>query len=212
MWDAWDIKSKPHRRSFDHPEIYGFIDVSQNNQKKGQVHWDNLQWVRRYIAKTPRPMNMVKTYGVDGGRFGNTREGIDRWWRNIIGGAAAVRFQRPGNGLGLSTPAANAIRSARMLESLVKLWDVAPANQLLGERAKNEAYLAAAPSQDYVLYFTDGGSVTLDLEQVDETFDAKWIDINNARWGRHEIIHGGKKAVITAPGKGHWVVALVKSG
>ena len=33
-----------------------------------------------------------------------------------------------------------------------------PANELLSDRAENEAYLAARPGQAYALYFTDGGS------------------------------------------------------
>ena len=50
---------------------FHFCDVSQNNQKKGQVHWDNFQWVRNYLASQPRPLNTIKTYGADGGRYGN---------------------------------------------------------------------------------------------------------------------------------------------
>jgi hypothetical protein len=38
MWDAWDLTTEEHKRTFDHPERYAFCDVSQNNQKKGQVH------------------------------------------------------------------------------------------------------------------------------------------------------------------------------
>ena len=136
-----------HKRTLDHPERYDFCDVSQNNQKKGQEHWDNFQWVRKHIAGQPRPLNTVKTYGADGGRYGNNRDGLERWWRHVIGGAAAARFHRPDSGLGLSAPAANSIRAARKLESLIKLWDVEPANQLLSERANNEAYLAARPGR-----------------------------------------------------------------
>ena len=55
MWDAWDLKSEEHKRTLDHPERYDFADVSQNNQKKGQEHWDNFQWVYNRIAKQPRP-------------------------------------------------------------------------------------------------------------------------------------------------------------
>jgi hypothetical protein len=64
MWDNWDLKSESHKRTFDHPDRYVFCDVSQNNQQKGQVHWDNFQWVRNYISSNPRPLNTVKTYGA----------------------------------------------------------------------------------------------------------------------------------------------------
>ncbi|HEY8503237.1 MAG TPA: hypothetical protein VIL46_01555, partial [Gemmataceae bacterium] len=35
MWDPWDLSDPLHRNTFDHPETYSFIDVSQNNHQKG---------------------------------------------------------------------------------------------------------------------------------------------------------------------------------
>jgi hypothetical protein len=209
MWDDWDLKAERHKRTFDHPERYDFCDVSQNNQKKGQEHWDNFQWVRQHLSKQPRPLNTVKTYGADGGRFGNNRDGVERLWRHIIGGAAGVRFHRPDSGLGLSEPAVASIKAARKLESLMKLWDVEPANQLLSERENNEAYLTAKPGQAYALYFTDGGEVGLDLKAASGAFEIRWIDIGTGEWGKRAKINGGSVS-ITAPGKGHWVAAILK--
>lgn len=211
MWDAWDLKSDQHRRTLDHPERYDFADVSQNNQKKGQEHWDNFQWVYRHIAKKPRPLNTVKTYGADGGRYGNNRDGLERWWRHVIGGAASARFHRPDSGLGFSPPADASIRAARKLESLVKLWDVEPANELLSDRSENEAYLAAKPGTAYALYFTDGGAVGLDLKKAQGAWEVCWIEIGSGQWGPRETVQGGDVVSIKAPGKGHWVAALVKA-
>jgi len=210
MWDAWDLKADEHKRTLDHPERYEFADVSQNNQKKGQEHWDNFQWVYNRIAKQPRPLNTVKTYGADGGPYGDNRDGLERVWRHIIGGAAAARFHRPDSGLGLSDPAKAALRAARKLESLIKLWDVEPANHLLRDRAVNGAYLAARPGQSYALYFTDGGSVGLDLKDAPGRFDLRWINIATGEWGARETIKGGAIVTINAPAKGHWLAALVK--
>ncbi len=218
MWDAWDLKAQEHRRTLDHPERYDFADVSQNNQKMGQVHWDNFQWVLAHVANKPRPLNTVKTYGADGGRFGNHRDAVERWWRHVIGGAASARFHRPDSGLGLSKPAAASIRAARMLESLIKLWDVEPANRLLSNRSKNEAYLAARPGQAYALYFCSGtaspaatGTVGLDLSKASGTFEIRWIDIHAGQWSKRETIRGGRIATIQAPAAGHWVAAILKS-
>jgi hypothetical protein len=211
MWDAWDLKSEQHRRTLDHPERYDFADVSQNNQKKGQEHWDNFQWVRSHIADKPRPLNTVKTYGADGGRFGDTRDGIERWWRHVIGGAASARFHRPDSGLGLSGPAIASLRAARKLESLVKLWDVEPALDLLSDRSEDEAYAAARPGTAYALYFTDGGAVGLDLKKTEGTFDLRWIDIASGEWGPRQTVRGGGVIAITAPGKGHWAAVIVKA-
>lgn len=210
MWDAWDLQAAQHQRTLDHPERYDFCDVSQNNQKKGQEHWDNFQWVRARIAAHPRPLNTVKTYGADGGRFGNTRDGLERFWRHVIGGAASARFHRPDSGLGLSAPAVASLRAARQLESLIKLWEVEPANPWLRNREPNEAYLAARPGQAYALYFTHGGSVGLDLTGAPGPFEVRWIDLARGEWATREKVNGGAVVTLTAPGQGHWLAAVVK--
>jgi len=212
MWDAWDLKADEHKRTFDHPERYDFCDVSQNNQKQGQEHWDNFQWVRARVAGKPRPLNTVKTYGADGGRYGNNRDGLERFWRHVIGGAASARFHRPDSGLGLSQPAVAALKAARKLESQIKPWEVEPANHLLSDRAANEAFLAARPGQAYALYFTDGDSVGLDLKNAPGRFELRWIDLSTGEWGKRETVKGGAVVNVSAPAKGQWVAAMVKSG
>jgi hypothetical protein len=212
MWDAWDLRADEHRRTLDHPERYDFADVSQNNHKKGQEHWDNFQWVRSRLARQPRPLNTVKTYGADGGRFGNNRDGLERWWRHVLGGAASARFHRPDSGLGLSEVAKASIRAARRLESLIRMWEVEPANQWLRERAQNEAYLAARPGQAYAVYFTDGSAVGLDLTAAPGAFELRWIEIATGEWGPGQLLSGGAVITITAPGPGHWVAAIVRAG
>lgn len=209
MWDAWDLQSKEHRRTLDHPERYSFADVSQNNQKKGQEHWDNLQWVRTYVAGHPRPLNTVKTYGADGGRHGNSADGIARWWRSVLGGAASARFHRPDSGLGLSEPAMASIRAARKLESLVRLWEVTPSNALLGEREADEAYLTGRPGGPYVVYFRQGGSVTLDLREAPGAYEVQWIDIGTGEWGARVACEAGAALPLQAPSEGAWLAVLV---
>ena len=209
MWDDWDLKAERHRRTLDHPERYDFADVSQNNQKKGQEHWDNFQWVRRYVAGDPRPLNTVKTYGSDGGRHGNTRDGLERWWRHVIGGAASARFHRPTSGLGLSELAIASLKGARKLESLIKLWDVEPADDLLRDRTDNQAYLAARPGEAYALYFPNGGYAQLDLTDAPGQFTLRWIEIATGEWGGTANVDGGAPVTITAPGKGRWAATIV---
>jgi len=210
MWDDWNLRADHHRRTLDHPQRYGFADVSQNNHQKGQRHWDNFQWVRRYLAKRPRPINTVKTYGADGGKFGHSTDGVERFWRHVIGGAASARFHRPDAGLGLSNPAAASLQAARKLETLVKPWDVAPANELLGDRGENEAYLAAAPGRAYALYFTNGGDVQLDLGGYAGPFQLRWIELATGQWAGESTLAGDAKTRLAAPGAGGWVAAIVK--
>ena len=211
MWDAWDLTSKEHRQTLDHPERYDFADVSQNNQKSGETHWKNFQWVRSRIADKPRPLNTVKTYGADGGKYGDTAEGLNRWWRHILGGAAAARFHRPTAGLGLSGPSVAAVKAARKLESRIKLWDVEPATSLLCDRKAGEAYLAAKCGQAYALYFPHGGSVGVDLGEHPVRFELRWINPATGQWGGRADVTGGK-VVISAPDAGAWVAALTPAG
>ncbi len=169
IWDRFDYSTRnwgPHpynpKNNINYTyEQSGFAEHYPDHPGQNKQPLDNFQWVRTRLASQPRPLNTVKTYGADGGRFGNNRDGLERFWRHVIGGAASGRFHRPDSGLGLSEPAGAALRAARKLESRIKPWEVQPANALLSDRADNEAYLAACPGQAYALYFADGGSVGL---------------------------------------------------
>ncbi len=209
MWDDWKITSSQHERTLARPDLYGYADISQNNHQSGDRHWERFQAFRARTAERPMPLNAVKTYGADGGPFGTSRDGLERWWRHLIGGAAAVRFHRPGSGLGLSAPVARSIETARVLESHVRLWDLAPANQLLGERRPNEAFAAAKPGAAYVLYFPDGGAVTLDLEAAPGPFEVIWLDVLGGGESSRLSARGGSRLRLEAPAAGHWVAVLV---
>jgi hypothetical protein len=211
MWDDWNLTADRHKRTFDHPELYDYVDVSQNNHNSGQKHWDNFLHVRRYLANKPRPMNTTKTYGAGGGKFGHTdQDGIERFWRHLLAGAASIRFHRPDAGLGLNDKAVAAIRAARKLESKIPLWSVKPANELLSDRESNEAYLAADTGAAYALYFPAGGEVLLDLSAAEGPLSAHWIDIASGEWGDTEQISGGGKISLSPPDQGNWAVAIVK--
>lgn len=209
MWDDWNLRSPQHRRTLDHPERYDYVDVSQNNHQKGQKHWDNFLWVRDFISDAPRPINTVKTYGADGNKFGHSnQDGIERAWRHLLGGAAAVRFHRPDSGLGLSAPAIATIRSARLLEERVKLWDVQPSNALLAERAENEAYAAAKPGAAYIVYFTNGGSVTLDVATDRASYTLRWLHVDKGEWSGPDSSVHGPSVQLSAPAGGNWLAVL----
>ena len=210
MWDAWDLKSEQHKRTFDHPDVYDFCDVSQNNHQRNQAHWDNFQWVKEYISSYPRPVNTVKTYGADGGIHGNTNNGIDSWWRHVIGGAASARFHRPPSGLGLSKLSMACIWAAREIEKICPFWEMVPGNELLLEREENEAYLAVKPGETYVVFFPDEGNVGLDLNHFASGFKVRWMNVRRGLWAEETNVEGGSIVKLQTPGSNEWIAVLTK--
>jgi hypothetical protein len=210
MWDDWDLTARRHRRTFDHPELYGYVDVSQNNHNKGQKHWDNFLHVRELLSRQPRPMNTTKTYGATRNKFGHTdQDGIERFWRHLLAGAASVRFHRPPAGLGLSEKAVACLKAARKLESIVPLWDVLPANELLSDCAANEAYLAADKGKTYIVYFPAGGEVGLDVSDAQGSLVAHWINIDTGETGPRQQLPTGGKISLSPPGRENWTAAIL---
>jgi hypothetical protein len=184
----WQYRGKPvmllggsktdHIFLLDDPEHYMFADISQVNSRNfDQTHWDRLQWLLRQVNRHPRPSNHTKIYGSGYYTFGTggPEDGVERFWRNLLGGSASARFHRPDAGNGLNDLAKASIRAARILESQIKFWEIKPHMELLSDREPNEAYLAAAPGERYAVYFTNGGSVRLDLSNAPGHFNITWI-------------------------------------
>ncbi len=211
MWDAHDLTHPTHRHTFDHPDLYSYVDISQNNHQEGQTHWDNMQTARAIVSDPPRPVNSVKIYG--GERHGaGVVEGTRKFWRNIVGGLASSRFHRPirpnFTGVGLNELAQTHIRSMRMFEEAFDIFAAEPRNDLLSNRGEDEAYCAAAPGEAYAVYFTDGGSVALDLTDAEGAFRVRWLDILDSEWADGTNVQAGGSIEVIAPGEGQWAAVL----
>ncbi len=191
MWDAWDLTSKEHRQTFDHPELYDFVDVSQNNHNSGKKHWDNFLHVQNYLSSQPRPINTTKTYGADGNKFGHSdQDAIERFWRHLLAGAASARFHRPDSGLGLSEKARNCIRAARLVEKAVAFWDLKPALETIQDMTGEQAYVAALSSHNTMVAFLPLGTTRVQLTRQHTTSGQAtitWIDLSNARRTRQQL-------------------------
>jgi len=208
MWDDWDLTAPRHRRILDHPEIYAFAEVSQNNHQKGEIHWKNFLWVRGYVANQPRPLNSVKIYGADTGRYGTDQDGVERFWRLLLGGAAAVRFHRPDSGLGLSEKAKASIRAARKVESVLPWWELEPNLAILRDREPNEAYAALSPGKGCVVFFTNGGSVEVDVSNLPKTLAVRWINVSTGEWASRDSLPTTSRVILKAPAAGPWVAVI----
>jgi hypothetical protein len=207
MRNEKDLDHRMHRRIADQPELFSFLDISQNNHNDGDEHWDNLMFVRDRIADQPRPINHVKIYGADGeDRFGGTDLGLHRYWRNVLGGAASVRFHRPDLGLGISELAQAALRSTNLVMETVDIFELQPANELLMNRKTDSAYLAAKPGEGYLLYLPEGGKATIKLDGGKYT--GRWLFPDEARWTDSAVELSGETAEVSAPDARRWLLVV----
>jgi len=209
MWDPWDLAHEMHSNTFNLPEIYTFVDVSQNNHQTGQKHWDNAQLQRDRIQRSgkTRPLSNVKVYGADTGRFGTGRDGIERYWRNILGGMASSRFHRPDSGIGLNQVAQTHIRSLRMVTDSIGVFNATPSIEILSERDENEAYAMIGADGSTVVFFPDGGKVSMEANALSngDTLNVNWLDISDSDWQPPILIKATDSgALLEAPGMGYW--------
>lgn len=220
MWDDWDLSARRHKQTFDHPDLYDFVDVSQNNHNKGRKHWENLSYVRDYLSARPRPMNTTKTYGADGNKFGHAdQDAIERFWRHLLGGAASIRFHRPDSGLGINDKAVACLRAARRMTTGVPVWNLVPATDRLTDSGPNECYAAATESgSTVVMYFPAANKPRqarwsparkpgANASQPDPKWSVLWIDIDRGSVLPAQTIEGN--LIRTPEGVGN-VVAVLK--
>jgi len=214
MWyDHLDKDPPIPHATFDHPETYSFVDVSQNSHKRGQRHWDSLRLQLSRVDDNVRPLTNVKIYGADTGPerwFRADVDGVERFWRNIFGGMASARFHRPPYGLGLTDKAQANIHSLRLLTDDMDIFTCAARNDLLPDRKPNEAYCLANPGKEYAVYFPNGGEVTLDISDLKGIAKAKWLDIAQSKWKTQQTLEVGRGVVLRVPQSGPWAVLVSK--
>ena len=185
MWDPWDLGHISHRETFDHPETYSFVEISQNNHQRGENQWTNgLKQIEKLrLAGNLRPVNNVKTYGNNQGTHGGgTQNGIQSFIRSTLFGSAAVRFHRPPSGLGLGDTALAVIHDMRMITDRMDFFNAVPHNDLLRMREENEAYCRAVPGKDYLVYFPGAGEVELDIGTLKSDYQVMQLEMLSGQW------------------------------
>ena len=207
---ALEMRHPAHRAVLDRPDVYSYFEASQNSFQRGQVNRDSLRFVYEYLAERPRPIHHTKIYGADTGPVwaDSSRDAAETFWRNIFGGSASSRFHRPPAGLGLGEEARRHLRSVRMLTDAMDVFACRPHDDLLSDRAENEAYCLAQPGRQYALYFPDGGGVTLDLSVAEGAQQARWLDVAQSRWADEATLEGGSSVALSTPGPGPWAVLV----
>jgi hypothetical protein len=213
--DMFDDAYKPQTsakllQAFHDPKVYEFMDVSQVNSRTfNEDHWVNVLWINQQNRKFPRPLNNTKIYSDGEYNFGTGTpvDGVERFWRNLLAGCASVRYHRPDAGIGLNDTSKACIRAARKIESVVAFQAVEPTMGLLSDRKIDEAYIGAGKGR-YILYFTDGGSVTIDLSSEKGKLKVRWINIATGQWGPEATIEAGKAVKMSAPGAKGWAAGI----
>jgi hypothetical protein len=209
MWDPHDLNHISHRETFDNPDIYSFVEISQNNHQKGEDHWNNglKQLKRLQDPKLKRPVNNVKTYGNDLGRHGHgSQNGKESFVRSIFFGSASSRFHRTNSGLGINKEAQTIIKSLRKVTESIDFFESKIGNHLLQNREENEAYCRFTDKKDFIIFFTDGGEVELEL--TIGNYHLKWLEAETASWTNESTIISSGKINLAAPDKGLWFAVI----
>jgi len=208
---------------FDYPHIYSFFELSETSTRFSDYDelWLNIEAIRKYTAKTLRPMTNVKVYGGgDVSTFRKRRPTIHRFCEFICAGRSAVRFHRPvrdgENGMGLNPAAQACLKAVRKFCELIKPWQCTPNLDLLSERQENEAYMLANPGIAYGILMTGSYGdrvVLLDTRECRGRYALTWINLQTGRPLKAKTINAKDKIRIKMPREGSkygWLAAIVR--
>ncbi len=209
MWNPRWLNHPFHAESFDNPDIFTFVEFSQNNHQSGDEHWNNAINQIEELKKmgNMRPITNVKIYGNDEGLYKTTRDAVENFIKNLLLGCSSSRFHRPPAGQGLNETAQAVIRSMRDLSSKMDFFEGQPANDILLSRQEGGSYCRAIPGKEYAVYFPAGGSVEIDLSRFRSQPELEWLDVLNTQWHTPVKLERGMVKLET-PGKGHWVALI----
>ena len=193
MWDHWNVNGGKHSQTYDYPDRYDYIDISQNSHVKDKKNWENAQQVFARTSRIPRPINSVKIYGNDKGKWAEqygrgSDHAVHTFFRNIIGGFASSRFHRPPSGLGLSERSANAIKSIREIEQFFPFWEATPTSDLI-VKSDGDAFVTSCAEEKYLLYFPMRGKLVVELPtHPNGNYLVDRISPHNAVWQEKNVV------------------------
>jgi hypothetical protein len=194
------VPSNGVRHVLTYRSLYDFVEISQNNQDskgaRGRKHYENVLAWGRLLESDPKgimPMNNEKIYGSADGRnysAGNGKEAEDRFWKNVFGGAASVRFHRSEGywGIGLSERAQKNIKAMSMFLDSFDVFSAKPYGEIkfIGD---SEAYALAELGKTYAVYFPVGRqSIELDPYLFAKKVSVRFLDIDEGEWMDEEVI------------------------
>lgn len=210
MWDPWDLDHIVHLETTDNPEIFSFVDISQNNHNSGEEHWNNgikrIDHLKKIDAL--RPCNNVKVYGNDGGRHQTTQNGIECFVRNMMFGAASTRFHRPTSGQGLNKVARNVIKSVRLVTDEMDFFSGIPLDFVIIDKEPNEAFCRGIEGKEYLVYFPDNGQIEMNVTLQGKKGRIRWLSVDEGEWHSEEEIELDNEIMIATPAEGNWFALI----
>ena len=197
----------------DHPEIYDFIDVSNNGAQFNEIHYATLYTVYKdiYESDHPRPINVDKIYGgpINATWTGGSRQGAERFWRNLFAGLASARFHRPIYGIGLNEYAQLHVKSMSMLLNRINLFTMQPDPWFVAYKGKHEVYtLTNEKEGKYAILYLDGGEHSVNLLGK---VKIEWLNILKNEWLETREVTLKKGSKISAPDSEFWIAYITKN-
>jgi len=194
MWDNWNVGSSI-KMTYNHPDIYNFIDISQNSHQIGYSNWKNAQQIFSITKSRPCPVNSVKIYGSKTrNQKIDEQDGIYNFFKNLMGGFASSRFHRPPSGLGLSDKSMACMSLIRKIENKIKFWDMEPVMNLLKNPTNGKSYITKSKKGSYLLYITDKNSVQLNLNE-NKLYNIQWIGLKRQSWVKKQNFKGNEEII-----------------
>jgi hypothetical protein len=88
-------------------------------------------------------------------------------------------------------------------------FNAQPANDLLLDRASDEAYCRAIKNQEYAIFFPKGGQVSLDIEVKIKDISIRWIDLQKSEWSESRAeINKSNKIIVKSPEGRNWLAFI----
>ncbi len=184
LGDGNPVLTVKHKKMYSNTELFSYIDIGNSmGNSSPDEHWRHLQSIRDFIMDEPHPMNNTKLYGADYNSFWPGQEAVNKFWRNLIGGCASVRFHRPPAGQGLNEAAQNSIRSGRIFEKYVKPWECEPRMDIIADKGDHELYVMAKEGGQIACLIpnkiTENDWIKLKLVQGTR-YDIMWVNLETA--------------------------------